>query len=95
LQLTDPGDVFSIINSLSQNDSYGLDNIFPYFERLSAPLISEPIFVLVNYSFTLGIFLDGLKLAKVVLIYKTGNKQIDSNYWPISILSSITKIFEN
>jgi len=50
--------------------------------------------VLVNYSFTLGIFPDDLKLAKVVPIYKTGNKQIVSNYRPISILSSITKMFK-
>jgi len=43
LSPTDPGEVFSIINSLSQNKSCGTDNISPYFIRLSAPLISEPI----------------------------------------------------
>jgi len=92
LQPTDPGEMFSIINSLSQNKICGPDNISPYFIRMSASLIS--VFVLVNYSFTLGIFPDNLKLVKVVPIYKTGNKQIVSNYRPISILSSITKIFE-
>jgi len=50
--------------------------------------------VLVNYSFTLEIFHDDLKLANVVPIYKRRNKQIVSNYRPISIFSNITKIFE-
>ena len=37
---------------------------------------------------------DELKLAEVVPVYKKNNKKDKSNYRPISILSSISKIYE-
>ena len=45
-------------------------------------------------SFTQGIFPDELKLARVVPIYKSGDKKEVSNYRPISVLSFYSKIFE-
>ena len=47
-----------------------------------------------NYSFAFGIFPDILKLAKVVPVFKSGNKRVVTNYRPISLLSSFSKIFE-
>ena len=47
-----------------------------------------------NYSFAFKIFLDILKLAKVVPVFKSGNKRVVSNCCPISLLSSFSKIFE-
>jgi hypothetical protein len=41
-----------------------------------------------------GIFPDKLKYATIVPIHKKGNKNLVSNYRPISILTSINKIFE-
>ena len=34
------------------------------------------------------------KLAKVIPVFKSGDDQLISNYRPISLLSSISKIFE-
>ena len=45
-------------------------------------------------SFAQGIFPDELKLARVVPIYKSGDKKEVSNYRPISVLSFYSKIFE-
>ena len=39
-------------------------------------------------------FPDKLKLAKVIPIYKTGDKKNMNNYRPISILSFFSKMFE-
>jgi len=39
-----------------------------------------------------GIFPDKLKLAKVIPIFKSGAKDIASNYRPISILSPFQNI---
>jgi hypothetical protein len=41
-----------------------------------------------------GIFPGRLKYATVIPIYKKGDKNLVSNYRPISILTSINKIFE-
>ena len=41
-----------------------------------------------------GVFPNELKLAKVVPLYKSGNRNCTSNYRPISILPTISKIFE-
>ena len=48
----------------------------------------------VNASFTEGVFPKALKIAKVTPIYKGGSKLDVSNYRPISLLSSFSKIYE-
>ena len=47
-----------------------------------------------NLSFSTGIFPDKLKMARVVPIFKKGDKSIPGNYRPISILPIISKLFE-
>ena len=47
-----------------------------------------------NLSFSKGIFPDKLKMARVVPIFKKGDKSIPGNYRPISILPIISKLFE-
>ena len=49
---------------------------------------------LINKSFETGIFPDELKIAKIVPIFKSGDKTLVSNYRPISVLSFFSKIFE-
>ena len=49
---------------------------------------------IVSRSFAQGIFPDQLKLAKVIPIHKEGPKTNVSNYRPISLLSSFSKIYE-
>ena len=41
-----------------------------------------------------GIFPNKLKIAKVVPVFKKGDKDLLNNYRPISMLPSISKIFE-
>ena len=47
-----------------------------------------------NFCLKLGIFPDCLKIAKAIPNFKSGNKCDTTNYRPISILSSISKILE-
>ena len=47
-----------------------------------------------NVSINAGVFPNDFKTAIIILIHKTGCKTNCSNYRPISILSSVAKIFE-
>ena len=49
---------------------------------------------MVNQSLITGIFPESLKKAKVVPIYKKNDKSKFENYRPISILPTISKLFE-
>ena len=47
-----------------------------------------------NQSLNTGIFPDSLKIAKITPIFKKENPHITDNYRPISLLPSISKVFE-
>ena len=47
-----------------------------------------------NLSIETGIFPTKLKYAKIIPIFKLGNKDDPTNYRPISLLSNINKMFE-
>ena len=57
-------------------------------------VISKSLTLIINQSLNTGIFPQKLKLAKVIPIYKKGEKTKLQNYRPISLLPSISKIFE-
>ena len=50
--------------------------------------------LIINQCLETGIFPSKLKIAKVILILKRGDETIFDNYRPISILPSISKVFE-
>ena len=59
-----------------------------------APILSNILAILINKSFITGKFPDYLKIARVIPVFKAGDKKDISNYRPISILSIFSKIYE-
>jgi len=57
---------------------------------LPAPLLSN----IINECINDGVFPDKPKIAKVVSIFQSGDKEIPINYRPISVLTYLLKIFE-
>ena len=56
--------------------------------------IAAPFTYICNQSFLTGIFPNKMKTAKVIPIYKTGDRNQFTNYRPISLLSQFSKIIE-
>ena len=57
-------------------------------------VIAVPLTTIVNKSYASGIFPSLLKHAKIVPVYKSGDKKDVRNYRPISILHNLSKVFE-
>ena len=87
-------DVEKVIKSLKTKNSFGYDEISTKLLKISSPFISSPLTHICNKSISLGIFPDRLKYAVVKPLFKKGNKSTISNYRPISILSSFSKVIE-
>jgi hypothetical protein len=75
-------------------DSHGYDEISTRILKMSAPYILSPLTYIVNKILSMGIFPDRLKFAEVKLLYKDGNTLDFSNYRPISLLTSFSKVIE-
>ena len=87
-------EIFNVIFQLNSNKSCGFDGINARFVKIAAEVISPILAVLINTCFDVGIFPSCLKIARVVPIFKTGNKCKVNNYRPVSLLSvfSIGKV---
>ena len=77
-----------------KNSAAGGDNIPMSLIKDVIVDISSVLIHLCNASFRSGIFPDILEIAKVLPYYKSGDKELFSNYRPISVLPAFSKILE-
>lgn len=87
-------DVLKYIDSLSTKSSYGYDHISTKLLKSIKTSVAAPLALIINQSFRTGIYPDLLKIAKVVPIPKKINSPSLIDYRPISILPSMSKVFE-
>jgi hypothetical protein len=79
---------------MSDSKATGLDGFSIKTLKQSAPAIIASITKICNLSIETGIFPDKWKEAKVIPLYKAGEKDQCSNYRPISVLPVLSKILE-
>ena len=83
-----------LINSLPNKNSKGHDDISNNMLKQLHTSITQPLTIVFNRSLTEGKFPDLMKLADIVPIHKSKEKYLTTNYRPISLLITISKLLE-
>lgn len=89
-----PQEIASVIQSLKNGTSPGIDGINSSIIKAIYPKIMTVLIFLINFSFETGIFPAALKNAVVIPIHKSSLTTVCNNFRPISLLSTFSKIFE-
>ena len=94
LRPTDCDEVTSIVLVLDDYKSPGYDELTNEVIKYVHDYIIDPLTYIINLSFNMGEVPDNIKIAKVIPIHKSGQKDVVSNYRPVSVLPAFSKIFE-
>ena len=86
--------VLQMLNGLSKSKGTGIDNISGKILKVAASAISPSLTYLFNWAISSCCFPDDWKVAKVMPLFKKGDRNLPDNYRPISILPSISKLIE-
>ena len=87
-------EITDIIRKIDDKKATGGDGIPMKLVKFTAPILIPYLTALINKSYTEGIFPHSLKHARVTPIHKGGNTEDPNSYRPISILPTLSKIFE-
>jgi endonuclease/exonuclease/phosphatase (EEP) superfamily protein YafD len=88
-------DVEKVVLNMKNKRSCGYDGISAYVIKQLPKLFTKILTPVFNKSLRLGIFPAVLKIATIVPVFKSGERNRVGNYRHSSLLSSISKIFEN
>ena len=87
-------EINEIITGLSSKKAHGPDLISVSMIKLCGDDLCVPLKIIFDNILETGIFPDQWKAANVTPVHKKNDKQIVSNYRPISLLPILAKIFE-
>ena len=86
--------IIDIIKKYNAKKAHGYDEISVAMLQLCAAEVAIPLGIIFRKCVTTGMFPDSWKYANVQPIHKKGNRQLKSNYRPISLLPICGKILE-
>ena len=92
--LVDEDHINKIMKSLKNKTLSGHDGISIKLLKYLSPALLKPLTLIINQSLITGLFPEKLKIAKVQPLFKKGDEEHIENYRPISLLTSISKVFE-
>ena len=89
-----PVEIEKIIDKLPNKNSSGHDNLFNILLTQIKESITYPLTVIINQSITEGEFPNDMKAADESPLYKSKERYMVTNYRPISLLITMSKILE-
>jgi hypothetical protein len=93
-QYVSKDNIVKIINELKPKTSCSIDRISNKLLKMISCELSDILTLIINQMINTGQFPEKLKIAKITPIFKKNENYLLENYRPISILPSISKIFE-
>ena len=87
-------EIKDIVNNLNTKKSSGYDGITNFLLTNIVNEIISPLTHILSLLLTSGTVPQKMKIAKVVPIFKKGQKDSVNNYRPISLLTSISKVLD-
>lgn len=87
-------ELIQVVKKFKPKKSTDYMDISMYLVKEIIYSIAQPLTLICNKSFEQGIFPDDFKVARVVPIFKSGNKELFTNYRPVSLLPQFSKILE-
>lgn len=86
-------EIRKIVTKLKDN-APGYDSIPASVYKKSINVLAGSLVYLINLSLKNGIFPDLLKKANIIPLFKSGNESMVGNYRPVSLLTTVSKVFE-
>ena len=87
--------ILNIIRSLNPNKAHGWDEISIRMTKIGDASLLTPLKIIFTNCLRQGVFPEIWKCANVVPVHKKNEKNVKSNYPPISLLPIFGKMFEN
>ena len=87
-------EIRQLIENLPNKTSSGHDNISNILLKKICPIITQPLVLIFNLSLIKGVFPSRMKLSEVIPLHKGKESYYTTNYRPISLLLTISKLLE-
>ena len=94
LSATNPQEIVKLIKKLPNKKSSGYDNIDNVLLKAIKNELVMPLCMIFNESLSQGIFPTCMKVAEVVPLFKHKDRREKSNYRPISLIMTLSKLLE-
>ena len=92
LEPVDDQEVLTLIKQCKNKTSEDYNNISMNTVKNIAETVLQPFSFICNLSFSTGSVPNKMKIAKIIPLYKSGNKSLFNNYRPVALLPQFSKM---